>query len=180
MRTRPRMPLSLALLVTSLISVVSSPRIAAQEFTDPGWGLTQVTCIQGVFGGPITSPVNNLTPDGVFCRDFQISANFGHIFASAAGQCENGLPVGAVTLEARWIDCSTVLAGEADVNIDSDTIPDPLQLDCDNPFVTVGGIDGNATIRDFFLGTLLAAGLGGFANCAGEFRDPISPSISSC
>lgn len=150
----------------------------AQFGTTPGWGISQVTCQQGTLGSPVPLAVNGDTPEGTFCQDLELAGTFGHVFVATTGVCENGVSLEAMSLEAAWANCVAVLTGEATAAFGTDLLSDPSG--CLPQDIIVGQANGNAVVTDFFLGTVVAAGLGGFTDCAGQFSAPIPPALATC
>jgi hypothetical protein len=167
----------LPLLLGCLLVFGLSSKAACQVGVTEGWGLASVTCQQGIFGIPFTLPLNDAVPPFQFCGDNQVSQNFGHVFIQTAGTCENGINLEPMTLQAAWTGCSITLAGTASARTAVEDVSLPVAC-ADN--IQAGATEGNAIVLDFFQGTVIAAGLGGFTNCAGEFQGPIAPSIGSC
>jgi len=141
----------------------------AQAGTDPGWGLSLMTCNgQTIF-------VSNLDPLGE-CGDNFGPATFGRAETDVLGICQSSLVLGPIDASVEWTGCSAPLIAETK---GGDGVTDATDPDFCN-VISVAYIWGHAEVFNYFLGTSLGSSIDGYADCTDSTSPYVPPAISSC
>jgi hypothetical protein len=148
-----------------------APKSHAQAAADPGWGLIFIDC-----NGNVIS-INGNSETGTYCTDNFGPGTFGSAETTVSGECEvSFLDIGPVSASASWANCTAPLVGDTDGGVDVHVAVDPDF--CDD--VNAALVWANASVFNYFLGTLVAQGQRGWWDCTDNNTPAVPPVISSC